>query len=69
MPIKISLLDFSTLEKVSGSYVTNRLRDREDDIIWRMRWGDGRPCVYLLRALWGQNIPVNQPQRMGVILQ
>ena len=29
----ISQLDFSTLEKVSGSYVTDDLRDREDDII------------------------------------
>lgn len=34
-------LDFTTLEKVSGSYVTDELRDREDDIIWRVRWGDG----------------------------
>ena len=33
----VALLDFSTLEKVSGSYVTDDLRDREDDIIWRIR--------------------------------
>lgn len=41
-------LDFTTLEKVSGSYVTDELRDREDDIIWRVRWGDGWLYVYLL---------------------
>ncbi|MDI6792416.1 MAG: Rpn family recombination-promoting nuclease/putative transposase, partial [bacterium] len=41
-------LDFSSLEKVSGSYVTDDLRDREDDIIWRLRWGDGWLYVYLL---------------------
>ena len=33
----VALLDFDTLEKVSGSYVTDDLRDREDDIIWRIR--------------------------------
>ncbi|WP_445004438.1 Rpn family recombination-promoting nuclease/putative transposase [Halomonas mongoliensis] len=44
----VSQLDFSTLEKVSGSYVTDELRDREDDIIWRVRWGDDWLYVYLL---------------------
>jgi Putative transposase, YhgA-like len=33
----VTQLDFTTLEKVSGSYVTDDLRDREDDIIWRLR--------------------------------
>lgn len=41
-------LDFLSLEKVSGSYVTDDLQDREDDIIWRLRWGDGWLYVYLL---------------------
>ncbi len=40
--------DFSTLEKVSGSYVTDDLRDREDDLIWRVRCGDEFLYVYLL---------------------
>ncbi|SJM95634.1 transposase (fragment) [Crenothrix polyspora] len=40
--------DFATLEKVSGSYVTDDLRDREDDLIWRVRWGDEWLYVYLL---------------------
>jgi len=34
----IKALDFSTLEKASGSYVSDDLRDRHDDIIWRIRW-------------------------------
>ncbi|BBL35776.1 hypothetical protein Nstercoris_02052 [Nitrosomonas stercoris] len=34
----IKELDFSTLEKASGSYVSDDLRDRHDDIIWRIRW-------------------------------
>lgn len=44
----VAQLDFSTLEKVSGSYVTDELRNREDDIIWRVRWGDDWLYVYLL---------------------
>jgi len=30
----LALIDFSTLEKQGGSYVTDDLREREDDIIW-----------------------------------
>jgi predicted transposase/invertase (TIGR01784 family) len=42
-------LDFSTLERVSGSYVTPELRGRESDIVWRVRWGRDRWLyVYLL---------------------
>ncbi|MHA3025176.1 Rpn family recombination-promoting nuclease/putative transposase [Chromohalobacter israelensis] len=44
----VEQLDFSTLEKVSGSYITEDLRDREDDVIWRVRWGDDWLYVYLL---------------------
>jgi hypothetical protein len=44
----VEQLDFSTLEKVSGSYVSDELRDREDDIIWWVRWGDDWLYVYLL---------------------
>lgn len=44
----VARLDFATLEKVSGSYVTDELRDREDDIIWRVRWGDDWLYIYLL---------------------
>ncbi len=28
-------IDFSTPEKVNGSYVTDDLRSRDDDVIWR----------------------------------
>gem|GEM_PF-5369983 len=44
----IEQCDFSTLEKVSGSYVADDLRDREDDLIWKIRWGDEWLYVYLL---------------------
>jgi flagellar biosynthesis/type III secretory pathway protein FliH len=42
-------LDFSTLERVEASFVTRELRERESDIIWRVRWGGERWLyVYLL---------------------
>ncbi len=41
-------LDYTTLEKVSGSYITDDLRDREDDLIWRVRHQGEWLYVYLL---------------------
>jgi predicted transposase/invertase (TIGR01784 family) len=42
-------LDFSTLEKVSSSYVTPEMRSREGDVVWRVRWERDRWLyVYLL---------------------
>jgi hypothetical protein len=44
----VAELDFATLEKVSGTFVADDLRDREDDVIWRVRWGREWLYVYLL---------------------
>ncbi len=41
-------LDFNTLEKVSGSYITDDLRSREDDVIWRVQYRGSWIYVYLL---------------------
>ena len=41
-------LDFSTLEKVNASFVSDHLRAREDDLVWRVRWGARWVYVYLL---------------------
>lgn len=42
-------IDFSTLERVEASFVTQELLERESDIIWRARWGGERWIyVYLL---------------------
>ncbi len=39
-------VDFSTLEKVSGSYVSDDLRDREDDLIWQVKLqAGGKPAT------------------------
>ncbi|HZI76238.1 MAG TPA: Rpn family recombination-promoting nuclease/putative transposase [Gemmatimonadales bacterium] len=41
-------LDLSTLERVDGTYVSDDLRSRESDVVWRVSWR-GRPLyIYLL---------------------
>lgn len=44
----VAQLDFSTLVKVGGSYVTDDLRDREDDVIWKVRIGESWIYLYIL---------------------
>jgi hypothetical protein len=44
----VKQLDFTTLEKLGNSYVTDELRHRCDDVIWRERWGKNWLYVYLL---------------------
>jgi hypothetical protein len=41
-------LDFATLERVGGGYVSDDLREREDDIVWRVRFGQEWLYLYLL---------------------
>ncbi len=41
-------LDFNTLEKVNCSYVSDDLRDREDDIVWRVRMKGCWLYLYIL---------------------
>lgn len=41
-------LDFSTLEKINHSYITDDLRERADDVVWRVRFNDQWLYVYLL---------------------
>ncbi|WP_036543901.1 Rpn family recombination-promoting nuclease/putative transposase [Nitrincola lacisaponensis] len=44
----VNTLDFSTLETVKNQFITDDFRQREDDIIWRVRSMDGWVYVYLL---------------------
>ena len=44
----VAELDFSTLERCSGSYVTDDLRERHDDLVWRVRWKRGSWCYALI---------------------
>ena len=44
----VEQVDFSTLETVKDSFVSDDWRERHDDIIWRVRWGKKWLYVYLL---------------------
>ena len=44
----VAEVDLQTLERVSGSYVSDDLRERADDVVWRVRWRGGWLYVYLL---------------------
>ena len=44
----VQQIDFDSLEKVSGTYVADDLREREDDVIWKVRWRQDWLYVYLL---------------------
>jgi predicted transposase YdaD len=41
-------LDFGSLEKIGGTYVSDDLRERADDVVWRVRWGEKWVYIYLL---------------------
>ncbi|MFA7605208.1 MAG: Rpn family recombination-promoting nuclease/putative transposase [Rhodocyclaceae bacterium] len=41
-------LDFDTLERVNGQYVTEDMRQREDDVVWRVKSGEDWLYLYLL---------------------
>ena len=41
-------LDYSTLEKMPGSYVTDDLRHRADDVVWRVKVGAEWVYLYIL---------------------
>ena len=41
-------LDFDTLERVNGQYVSEDMRSREDDVVWRVRSGQDWLYLYLL---------------------
>lgn len=44
----VTHLDFSTLEKVNGHYVSEDLLNRADDVVWRLRLRDEWIYIYVL---------------------
>ncbi|MFO8155249.1 MAG: Rpn family recombination-promoting nuclease/putative transposase [Thiohalospira sp.] len=54
----VEQLDFATLTRVNDGYVSDDLREREDDIVWRIRWrGDGDQWLYVYLLLEFQSRP------------
>ena len=53
----VAQLDFATLEPVQGSFVSEHLERREDDVIWRVRCRDQWLYIYLLIEFQSQPDP------------
>lgn len=47
-------LDYSTLEKVPGSYISEDFKQREDDIVWGVKVGGDWVYLYLLLKFQGR---------------
>ena len=70
-------LDFSTLERVSASAVADDLRERHNDIVWRVCWGDsegGQRWLYVYLMLEFQStvdswMPVRVLTYVGLLYQ
>src|ERR1044071_5300976 len=41
-------LDFDSLEKVNSSYVSDNLRGRTGDLVWRARWREQSVYIYVV---------------------
>jgi predicted transposase YdaD len=51
-------LDFGTLERVGDSYVSDDLRERHSDMVWRLRWrGEEEGWFYVYLLLEFQSTP------------
>ena len=64
--------DFTRLERCNGSYVTDDLREREDDIIWRIGYGDRTLILYLLIEFQSRpdhSMPVRVMSYMALLWQ
>ncbi|MBF0623841.1 MAG: Rpn family recombination-promoting nuclease/putative transposase, partial [Magnetococcales bacterium] len=61
----IEQLDFATLEKVGGSHVTDDLRERMDDVVWRLRWGAEWLYIYLVLE-FQSTVDWSMPVRMDI---
>jgi len=44
----LAQLDYASLEKANSTYVTDDLRGRCDDLVWRVKWGEDWVYLYLL---------------------
>nr|MCU0756489.1 Rpn family recombination-promoting nuclease/putative transposase [Xanthomonadales bacterium] len=53
----VQQLDFTTLERVNGSHVDQKLQQRHQDVIWRLRWSGTDRWVYVYLLLEFQSKP------------
>jgi predicted transposase/invertase (TIGR01784 family) len=54
----VEALDFSTLERVGNGFISDDLRERQSDVVWRVRWkGERREWLYLLLEFQSTSYP------------
>ena len=53
----IAEADFSTLERINGSYVAENQKQRHDDMVWRLRLKDRWLWVYLVLEFQSESDP------------
>ena len=64
--------DLTTLDRRNGSYVTPDWREREDDLVWRVRWKDQDLYLYLLlefQSSVDRDMPVRIMTYLGLLYQ
>ena len=65
-------LDYTTLEKAPGSYITDDLRQRADDVIWRVKADSQWVYLYLLIEFQSESdpwMPVRMMVYVGLLYQ
>jgi predicted transposase/invertase (TIGR01784 family) len=68
----VNEVDFSTLEKSNGHYVTDDNRKRSDDIVWKVRWKAQDLYIYLLLEFQSEPdyfMPVRMMTYIGLLYQ
>jgi predicted transposase/invertase (TIGR01784 family) len=68
----VNQLDFSTLEKTNDHYVSEDLRERFDDMVWKVRWQNQELYVYLLIEFQSEPdyfMPVRMMTYLGLLYQ
>ncbi len=67
----LSQLDYESLEKVGSSYISDDLRERSDDIVWRVRQlaADGRLPPVLAIVLYNGAARWRAPEDLAALLQ
>ncbi len=60
----VAALDFDSLERLSGSYVSGKLQQRYSDLVWRIRWGPSWLYVIILIEFQSTEDPL-MASRMG----
>ena len=61
-------LDYTTLEKVPGSYISEDFRSRSDDVVWRVKVGDELASAKNLVAAVFRIEHPNSPERIGELI-